>query len=387
MNNLQKKDFTLRYASTSLYFGVNAIDKVKDSIKHYSRALIAMGKTSGRVSGAFSDVEKVLKDIGISYIVYDKVTPNPWASQAEELAQIVWSEGVDLIIAIGGGSPIDVAKVASVIALSGGRVKDYVTGTRKPIRALPLLAINLTHGTGTEVDRYAVVTLDDSREKHGLSIKYPEISIDDPRYTITLDKKQTIYTSLDAFYHSYEAITSTVSNPFIETMAKESISIIASDLQKLVNDLRNLDLRTNMMYAAMLAGIAIDMGSTHINHAIEHVLSGLEPKLPHACGLALTGPRMVYYVHKAVPELSAKALRFLDPEIKPLSTYAEKAQEAVREFQRSIGFEERLSDYGFTDKDLDKIIEYLFKRLKYMYSNTPFEVTMDIVKDIVKYAL
>jgi len=219
--NLQKKDFTLRYASTSLYFGVNAIEKVKDSIKHYSKALIAMGKTSGRVSGAFSDVEKVLRDLGISYIVYDKVTPNPWASQAEELAQIAWSEGVDLIIAIGGGSPIDVAKVASVIALSGGRVKDYAQGVRKPLRSLPLVAINLTHGTGTEVDRYAVVTLDDSREKHGLSIKYPEISIDDPRYTITLDKKQTIYTSLDAFYHSYEAITSTVSNLFIETAAKE----------------------------------------------------------------------------------------------------------------------------------------------------------------------
>ncbi len=75
-----------------------------------------------------------------------------------------------------------------------------------------------------------------------------------------------------------------------------------------------------MMYLAMLAGIAIDMGSTHINHAIEHVLSSLEPKLSHGCGLALTGPRMVYYTHKAVPKLSAKALKFLDPEMKLLST-------------------------------------------------------------------
>jgi len=96
---------------------------------------------------------------------------------------------------------------------------------------------------------------------------------------------------------------------------------------------------------------------------------------------------MVYYTHRAAPELSAKALRFLDPEIKPLPEYAERAQKAVEEFQRSIGFEERLSDYGFTEKDLDKIVEYLFNRLRYMYSNTPFEVTADIVKDIVRYAL
>jgi len=187
--SLQRKDFTLRYASTTLYFGANAIEKVKDSIKHYSKALIVMGRTSARASGALSDVEKVLRDLGISYTVYDKVSPNPWASQAEEAAQIAWSEGVDLIIAIGGGSPIDAAKVASVIALSGGRVKDYASSARKPVRSLPLLAVNLTHGTGTEVDRYAVVTLDDTKEKHGLSIKYPEISVDDPRYTLTLDRR------------------------------------------------------------------------------------------------------------------------------------------------------------------------------------------------------
>jgi len=227
----------------------------------------------------------------------------------------------------------------------------------------------------------------DSREKHGLSIKYSEISVDDPKYTLTLDRRQTVYTSLGAFYHLYEAATLTASNPFIETAAKESRFIIALDLPKLINGPGNLDLMTNMMYATMLTGIAIDMGSTHINYAIERVLSGLEPKLPHGCRLTLTGPRMVYYTHRAVPELSAKALRLLDPEIKPLTTCAERAQKAVEEFQRSVGFEERLSYYGFTEKDLDKVVEYLFNRLRCMYSNTPFEVTADIVKDIVRHAL
>jgi len=265
-------------------------------------------------------------------------------------------------------------------------VKDYIGGRRYK-RSLPLLVVNLTHGTGTEIDRYAVVTLDDSREKHGLSIKYPEVSIDDPRYTLTLDKRQTIYTSLDAFYHSYEAVTSKISNIFIETMAEKAISIIASDLPKLVNDLRNLELRYRMLYASMLSGIAIDAGSTHIIHAIEHAISGLEPRIAHACGLALLGPRATYYIHKANPIASAAMLKLIDSEIKPFTEYAEKASKALHRFQEEIGFSEKLSDYGFTSKDIDKVVEYTMKRLGYMITNAPFQVDENIIKDIVVSSL
>ncbi|MCC6057276.1 MAG: iron-containing alcohol dehydrogenase, partial [Desulfurococcaceae archaeon] len=266
--------FTLRYEQTTLYFGVNGLEKAKSFLAGREKVVIATGKTSAKVSGALGDVEKVLKEFGASYVIYDNISPNPWASQVEELAKIIWSEGADAVIAIGGGSPIDAAKVASVIAVSGGTVKDIVRG-RKPKRSVPLMAINLTHGTGTEIDRYAVVTLNEEREKHGLSVKYPEISIDDPRYTLTLDRRQTVYTSLDAFYHSYESATSTVRNMLIESMAREAVRHIVEALPRAVNDLRNVDLRERLLYASMIAGIAIDAGSTHLNHAIEHALSGL----------------------------------------------------------------------------------------------------------------
>ncbi len=106
---------------------------------------------------------------------------------------------MDLVIAIGGGSVIDTAKVASVVAASGGRVEDYLYFRMKTKRMIPLIAINLTHGTGTEIDRYAVITIDETRGKRGIGIRYPDISFDDPRYTLTLPENQTLYTSLDAF--------------------------------------------------------------------------------------------------------------------------------------------------------------------------------------------
>lgn len=379
--------FTLRYASTTLHFGINALENAKEFISKHEKVVIATGKTSARVSGALGDVEKILREFGISYVIYDNISANPWASQAEELAKVIWSEGADLVIAIGGGSPIDAAKMASVIALSGGSVKDYVKGVRKPKRSVPLLAINLTHGTGTEIDRYAVITLDDTREKHGLSPKYPEVSVDDPRYTLTLDKRQTIYTSLDAFYHVYESATSKVRSLLIESLAKEAVMMIAENLPKAVSNLRNLESREKLLYASMIAGIAIDLGSTHIIHAIEHALSGLQPKLAHGCGLALLGPRSAFYIHKAIPEHSATILKILDPTIKPIAEDAEKAQKAVEKFQQEVGFGERLSDYEFTEKDVEKIVEYTLTRLSYMYGNSPFPLVADIIRDIVKSAL
>lgn len=384
---MELKNFGLRYAETELYFGLDAVQNIKNYVSRFEKAVIVTGKSSARLSGALNDVEKILRSLGINYVIYDNISPNPWASQAEELAKVIWFEGAEIVIAIGGGSPIDAAKVGLTIAANGGRVKDYVDGVKKIRKSMPLVAINTTHGTGTEVDRYAVITLDDSKEKHGLSIKYPNISVDDPKYTLTLDKKQSIYTSLDAFYHVYESATSTVSNVFIEMLSEESIKTIADILPQLVNNLSSIEFRYEMMYAAMVAGIAIDMGSTHIVHGIEHVLSGLEPRLAHACGLALLGPRAVYYIHKARPFQSARLFKHLNPGIKPLSEYAEEASKTVQQFQEEVGFKERLGDYGFTEKELKIVSDYVSTRYRYMFTNTPFTVTQDIVIDIVRNAL
>ena len=339
------------------------------------------GKQSARVSGALDDLMRIMREKGVEPLFYSDISPNPYLSQALRAGELFWRESVDAVVAVGGGSVIDTAKVASVIAVSGGRFEDLLKGAR-PKRRLPLLAVNLTHGTGTEVDRYAVVTVDETREKHGLAVTYPDVSVDDPKYTLTLSLEQTIYTSLDAFYHAYESATSKVSYPLVETLSYEAVAIIGDKLPRLVNNLKDINLRTSMLYASMLAGLSIDMASTHLVHAVEHVLSGLEPKLPHGAGLALLGPRVVYYTHKVQPETSAKLLKPINPYIKPVADDAERAMKSVRAFQERVGFKQRLGDYGFTEQDVPRILE-LFKKLEYMAEDTPFPVTEDVVRDVV----
>jgi len=379
------KDFSLVYGGVKLYFGLKSIKKLREYVGDYEEVVIAAGKSSAKVSGALNDVISVLKKYEVNYEVFDKITPNPWAKQADELAEVVWSCGADAVIAIGGGSVIDTAKVSSVIAASGGKAVDYLLRKKKPRYMIPLIAINLTHGTGTEVDRYAVLTIEETLEKRGISIRYPNVSFDNPKYLVTLPKNQTVYTSLDAFYHAYEAVTAkTLSSPFIELISLEPIKLIKTWLPKALRNPYNLRARYWLQYASMLAGIAIDASSTHIVHAIEHALSGLNPKLPHGCGLGIIGARSAYYIHKTKPRESALLLKKLNPKIKPNAEYANEAEKTVREFQREFGFEESLSNYGFTEKDVDTVVKLLFNGLRYLWDESPLELTANIVRDILE---
>ena len=373
----------MRSGGATVYFGVGTVAKLKKYLSNFSSICLVTGRSSAEVSGALGDVVKLLNELGIEYMRFSSVQPNPTATQVRELARFIWESGVEAIVAIGGGSVIDAAKVASAVVANGGKVEDYLRMVRKPKKLLPIYAVNLTHGTGTEVDRYAVVTIEESKEKLGIAVAYPEVGIDDPKYLITLPRNQTIYTALDAFYHSYESATVGKSkSPYVRLLGKESIGLIRDWLPKALSNLRDIECRYWLLYSSLLAGMAIDHASTHIIHAIEHALSGIQPKLAHGAGLAIIGPRAIYYTHRAMPKESATVLRPIAPELKGVPEEAEEAARAVAEFQRSVGFEERLSDYGFGRDDVKEVIELVLGPLRHLSEETPFPVSEGIIKDI-----
>jgi len=383
------KSFVLRYASTKLFFGEGSVRGLVKYLSKHSLVAVVTGRSSASVSGALSDVLGVIKEAGVDYFVISGVPPNPWTSNADSVAEHMWREGVDAVVAIGGGSVIDTAKVAAAIVAGGGRAVDYVTFRKRVKSALPLYAVNLTHGTGSEVDRYAVLTIDWSGEKRGASITYPVVGIDDPKYTVTLPRDHTIYTSLDALYHAYEASTAKdLSSPYVTLLSKEATVRIKEWLSTAVADLKNIEARGWLLYASMLAGIAIDTSSTHVIHGVEHALSGINPKLPHGAGLAIVGPELIKHIHKVCPAGSAEVLRALNPELKPTPDDAAKAAETVREFQSSVGFNKKLSDYGFSRDDVKEALNLVFGPLKYLWEGvTPFKLSEELIREILEKSL
>jgi len=380
------KKFKLRYADTTLFFGEKSIADLEAWVRGKQIIGLVMSRSAAKTSGALQEVLEILTTHNIVYVPFNDVTPNPSASQAVSCAELFRKERVDSIIAIGGGSVIDVGKTVSLLINSSLSPLDLVKGVRAE-KATPLATINLTHGTGSEIDRYAVLTFEETGEKRGFTARYPEVSIDDPRFALTLPRDQTLFTSLDAFYHAYESATSSHTNMFVQTLSSEAAEIIATNLPETLENLRSIEHRSRLLYASMIAGISIDMALTHLNHALEHAFSGLNPNLPHGEGLAILGPRIIYHVHKAVPEDSAVILKHLDPSIRPVAEDAGKAYTAVKEFQRRLGLERRLSDYGFGPDDIPSIIRYTMKMIKERYKSTPLIVNEDIIKDIILDAL
>lgn len=380
-----RQGFMLRYGKTIIYFGIGALQNLDNIISSSCRRVyIITGRNAAYVSGAFADVKKILDVYGIDYEVYSNVASNPTHVMVDEIADKVKKFEPNYVVAIGGGSVIDTAKVASALAVCGGSVKDYIVGGKLISGSKPVIAINLTHGTGSEINRYAVVTIDMPKTKYGLASEYfyPVASFNDPRYTLTMPYKQIIYTTLDAFYHAYEAVTGRDCSPYVLLIAEEVAKIIARWLPIAIENPKDLETRYWLLYVSMLAGIAIDNSRAHLIHAIENVLSGINTNLPHGAGLAMIGPHVTKYIHKAVPENSYRILKYLDPDIRPTEEDAERASEAVMKFQRLVGFNERLSDYGFTHSDARYIIDVVFNVLSYGMKLTPFNVDEDIIKTV-----
>ncbi len=387
MSQLQR--FSVRSGRAVIYFGPNTVSALEKWVSRFWRVYIVTSRHAAKVSGALDEVLTILSKLGIRFEHYNAVTPNPTTKIVNEIAERVWRFGADAIIAIGGGSVIDSAKLASIIVECGGRAEDYLKAGREVCGALPVVAVNLTHGTGTEADRYAVATIEETNEKLSIASDYiyPAISIDDPRYLKTLPRNQTVYTALDAMYHAIEAATSRASSPYTRMLGEKVIELVVRWLPLALREPENLEARYWLLYASMLAGIAIDHGRTHLIHAMEHALSGLKPELAHGAGLGILGPHIVVHIYRAVPEVMHGLLRYLDPSLEPIAEYAEKAGEAIAKFQASIGFTEKLRDYGFTAEDFEKVAKLTMESARYLVNLAPFDVTIDMLKEIYSKAL
>ncbi len=381
--------FSLRYAHTQLYFGPGSVEALEKWVSQFRRVYLVTGRRSAEISGALRDVVQILERCGVKYERFSEVFPNPTDSLVNRLGELMWRFGAEAVIAIGGGSVIDTAKNASVVASCGGAIEDFIKGRREVRNALPVAAVNLTHGTGTEVDRYAVTTIERTKEKISLAHPaiYPRISIDDPRYLLTLPRNQTIYTTLDALYHAIESSTARGSPPIVEPLAEEAVRLIARYLPRAVENPSDLEARYWLLYASMLAGIAIDLGRTHLVHAIEHALSGLKPELPHGAGLAIIGPKIVELTYRAQPEKLWRLLRHIDPELEPVEEHGGRAARAVEEFQKRVGFSERLRNYGFSEEHEDQVVKLTMSSLRFLVDLAPFEVSENTVKEVFRGSL
>ena len=382
---------------TNVFFGVGAITKIEEiakelKVKGVDKVIVVSGKGAYKVTGAWDYVEKALNNNGIGYINYAKVTPNPTTDAINEAVAEAKEFGAKAVIAIGGGSPIDTGKsVAILLEYKDKTAEDLYELKFSPEKAAPIVAINLTHGTGTEVNRFAVATLlaKDFKPAIAYDCIYPSYSIDDPQLMTKLSKNQTLYTSIDAINHVVEAATSKVASPYAVTLAKETIRLVAEYLPKAVANLEDSEPRYFLLYASLLGGVGFDNGLLHYTHALEHPLSAVKPDLSHGLGLAMLLPAVVKAIYPEKAATLADILEPIAPGLKGTPDEAEKAGQLVEKWLFSVGVTQKLKDDGFTEADVDKLVNLCFTTpsLDGLLSIAPNEATKERVKQIYEESM
>jgi alcohol dehydrogenase len=246
--------------------------------------------------GTAQKVTDVLEKAGLKFCLYDGVKPNPTVAIVNEATGFYQDNHCGGIIAIGGGSAIDVAKAVSILSANGGNIADY-NGVGKSKKAgSPIIAVNTTAGTGSEVTRAYVVTDEEAKIKMLMvdtnCLAY--LAIDDPELMVGMPPSLTAATGMDALTHAIEAYICNVHTPYTDGLALEAIRLVSGSLRTAVNDATNLRARTDMCWAQYMAGLAFSNAGLGLVHGIAHQLGGYY-NIPHGLANAIMLPYVLEY--------------------------------------------------------------------------------------------
>jgi alcohol dehydrogenase len=355
------------YNPTKLVFGPGTLSRLGEVTSEYGKkALIVTGSGSVKKSGVFDQAEASLKDSGISVVECAGIEPNPRITSVRRGAEIARSEGCDVVIALGGGSTMDAAKVIAAAALYNGDPWDLVAHGQEswviPTRALPIVTVPTLAATGSEMNNAAVISNEESKIKSFATANclFPAVALVDPELTLTVPQDQTAYGVCDIIVHVMEGYFNGVDGTPIQDRFAEGVIINAMGWgKKAVANGSDLEARTQVQWASIVALNGWVQAGVHMvppMHMIEHALSA-HHDITHAAGLAVVAPAWMRFAAKANP---SKFVQFAE-RVFGLSSAGkdnlEVAMEGIgkfEEFLRSIACPTRLSELGIGDELLEQ---------------------------------
>jgi alcohol dehydrogenase len=272
------------------------------------------------------DILGSIGDSGLHYHQFEAVKPNPRDEDVYAAAALIQEKDCAVVIAIGGGSTIDTAKGAALIAAYGGKVSDYAGWEKVPGPILPLIAIPTTAGSGSEATSWAVITDSVTHAKLAIGDRYlaPSVALVDPALTLSLPPALTAATGMDALTHSIEAYVSALSSPVNDLLALESIRLVAANLRAAVADGQDLQAREGMLLASTLGGIAINNADVAGVHCLSEGMGGLYDA-PHGLLNAILLPYFMAYWESVCADRFAAIARAFGASPRPEEAVAQVA--------------------------------------------------------------
>jgi len=345
--------------------GPGAISEAGLEIKSlgFEKALIVTDEVLCNI-GLIKNLTKVLEENGVKYAIYNKTKPNPTVTNVNKGLEMLKTEGCDFVISFGGGSPHDCAKGIALVATNGGKIEDYEGINKSSKPQLPLIAINTTAGTGSEMTIFCIITNEETRIKMAIVDKHvnPMIAVDDPELMTAMPKSLTAATGMDALTHAIEAYVSTAATPITDACALQAIKLISNHLRTAVENGTSLEARDKMAYAEFLAGMAFNNASLGYVHAMAHQLGGFYD-LPHGVCNAILLPHVQEYNAKIVPDRLKDIAEAMGIDVAEMDDTqgAKAAIEAIRKLSKEVGIPAGLKDLNVKKEDFDVLVTNALK--------------------------
>ncbi len=350
----------------------------------YQRPLFVMDSFLAQVP-LVQETQALLEKSGITVSVFDQVVSDPPAQTIRDGVTAFGAAHADSLIAIGGGSSIDVARGINIVRVNGGDILDY-TDTQKSIEPCPgLIAIPTTSGTGSELSNALVVT-DVATEKKVAILAdnaVSEYAILNPDLLLSLPKKMTIATGLDAFSHAAEGYTSRLASPVTDAICEKVMFLLYNYLPRAVENGHDREARQRVMVAAALAGWMLNNAGTNAGHSMAHIL-GSKYHLVHGEAVAYALPGVLEQVAPLLPHKVAEIGQILGVAYAPTDTLSERCNQAIKAYQHFrddlVGLHP-FNDYGISEEELVTNAEAVAN--EQFAGNTPGEMNKQVATKLL----
>ena len=336
------------YLPVNLVFGRGSVGKIGILSADYGKkALIITGHSSTKKSGLLDRVIKYLKKAGVDSVVFDKVKQNPLTTTAQEAAEFAKKEACELVIGVGGGSIMDCTKAAAFLSVNEGDITYYIFNRLKSVKALPILLVPTTCGTGSEGNGFAVLTNPENGDKKSLRCNaiVAKASIIDSECMMTMPKGILASVGFDALCHCMEAYISKISQPMTDMMCEKGMKLIGKYLIPLFEGECAPGAWDAVSFASTLGGMVINTAGVTLAHGMEHPASGLRD-ITHGKGLAALTPVVMEASVSGCPEKFAVISRCLG------GMDEHDCVEKIREFIEKLELTVTLGELGIKETDV-----------------------------------
>lgn len=371
------------FLPVNVQFGCGKVNEVGALTKPYGKkALIVTGKSSAKKSGLYDKVAGSLKAAGIDSALFDKVSQNPLTTTAQLGAEFAKENDCDVVVAIGGGSIMDCAKAIAFLSVNDGDINDYIFNRKTSDKALPLVLIPTTCGTGSEGNGFAVLTNPENGDKKSLRCNaiVAKVSIVDPECMMTMPKKVLASVGFDALCHCMEAYISKIAQPFTDALALYAMELIAGNLVDVYQGTAGKEGWEKITLASTIGGMVINTAGVTLAHGMEHPASGLKD-IVHGQGLAALTPVVIEASQKGEHFKYAKIARIFG------GITAEDCAPKIRTLLRELDLECGLADLGLEEKDIPWMAENCMKVSAAGVANNPVVFTQEEIAELYRKAM